>query len=61
MASHQRSYRETPIRMAEFYVLRRIEAMGALSGLAQVRQFAITHPCDRATVGKTYPEDVPPE
>lgn len=35
----QRSYRELPIRMAEFGVLHRNELSGALSGLTRVRRF----------------------
>lgn len=35
----ERSYRELPIRMAEFGVLHRNEASGALSGLTRVRRF----------------------
>jgi threonyl-tRNA synthetase len=37
--SRERSYRELPIRMAEFGVLHRNEASGALSGLTRVRRF----------------------
>jgi threonyl-tRNA synthetase len=37
--SRERSYREMPIRMAEFGVLHRNEATGALSGLTRVRRF----------------------
>ena len=37
--SRDRSYRELPIRMAEFGVLHRHEASGALSGLTRVRRF----------------------
>jgi threonyl-tRNA synthetase len=37
--SRERSYRELPIRMAEFGVLHRNEATGALSGLTRVRRF----------------------
>ncbi|KAF8336975.1 uncharacterized protein EI90DRAFT_2992146 [Cantharellus anzutake] len=37
--SRDRSYRELPIRMAEFGVLHRNEASGALSGLSRVRRF----------------------
>ena len=37
--SRDRSYRELPIRMAEFGVLHRNEASGALSGLTRVRRF----------------------
>lgn len=37
--SRERSYRELPIRMAEFGVLHRNEASGALSGLMRVRRF----------------------
>jgi threonyl-tRNA synthetase len=36
----ERSYRELPIRMAEFGILHRNEASGALSGLTRVRRFA---------------------
>ncbi|GAA5869660.1 hypothetical protein JCM16303_000539 [Sporobolomyces ruberrimus] len=38
-ASRDRSYRELPIRMADFGVLHRNEASGALSGLTRVRRF----------------------
>jgi threonyl-tRNA synthetase len=38
--SRERSYRELPIRMAEFGILHRNEASGALSGLTRVRRFA---------------------
>ncbi|KAG8851649.1 threonyl-tRNA synthetase [Tulasnella sp. 330] len=38
--SRDRSYKELPIRMAEFGVLHRNEASGALSGLTRVRRFA---------------------
>lgn len=37
--SRERSYRELPLRMAEFGVLHRNEASGALSGLTRVRRF----------------------
>lgn len=37
--SRDRSYKELPIRMAEFGVLHRNEASGALSGLTRVRRF----------------------
>jgi threonyl-tRNA synthetase len=37
--SRERSYKELPIRMAEFGVLHRNEASGALSGLTRVRRF----------------------
>jgi len=37
--SRERSYRELPIRMAEFGVLHRNEATGALSGLTRVVRF----------------------
>ncbi|KNZ58574.1 threonine--tRNA ligase [Puccinia sorghi] len=37
--SRDRSYRELPIRMADFGVLHRNEASGALSGLTRVRRF----------------------
>ncbi|OHT00657.1 threonyl-tRNA synthetase family protein [Tritrichomonas foetus] len=37
--SRDRSYREMPIRMAEFGVIHRNEASGALSGLTRVRRF----------------------
>ncbi|KAL1303189.1 hypothetical protein AAFC00_006613 [Neodothiora populina] len=36
----ERSYRELPIRMAEFGILHRNEASGALTGLTRVRRFA---------------------
>jgi len=39
-AMRDRSYKELPIRMAEFGVLHRNEASGALSGLTRVRRFA---------------------
>lgn len=35
----ERSYRELPLRMADFGVLHRNEASGALSGLTRVRKF----------------------
>ncbi|KAF7291113.1 AA-TRNA-LIGASE-II domain-containing protein [Mycena indigotica] len=38
--SRDRSYRELPIRMAEFGVIHRNEASGALTGLTRVRRFA---------------------
>ena len=38
--SRERSYRELPIRMAEFSIIHRNEASGALSGLKRVRRFA---------------------
>ncbi len=37
--SRERSYRELPLRLAEFGVLHRNEASGALSGLTRVRRF----------------------
>ena len=37
--SRDRSYRELPIRMADFGVLHRNEASGALTGLTRVRRF----------------------
>jgi threonyl-tRNA synthetase len=37
--SRDRSYRELPIRMAEFGIIHRNEASGALSGLSRVRRF----------------------
>jgi threonyl-tRNA synthetase len=37
--ARERSYRELPIRMADFGVLHRNEASGALSGLTRVRRF----------------------
>ncbi len=37
--SRSRNYRELPIRMAEFGVLHRNEASGALGGLTRVRRF----------------------
>ncbi|RSH95615.1 threonyl-tRNA synthetase [Saitozyma podzolica] len=37
--SRERSYRELPLRFAEFGVLHRNEASGALSGLSRVRRF----------------------
>jgi threonyl-tRNA synthetase len=37
--ARERSYKELPIRMAEFGVLHRNEASGALSGLSRVRRF----------------------
>jgi threonyl-tRNA synthetase len=37
--SRDRSYRELPIRMAEFGVIHRNEASGALTGLMRVRRF----------------------
>lgn len=38
-ASRDRSYRELPIRMADFGVLHRNEKSGALTGLTRVRRF----------------------
>jgi threonyl-tRNA synthetase len=38
-ANRDRSHKELPIRMAEFGVLHRNEASGALSGLTRVRRF----------------------
>lgn len=38
-AHRERSYRELPIRMAEFGILHRNEASGALTGLTRVRRF----------------------
>lgn len=38
-AHRERSYRELPLRMAEFGVLHRNEASGALNGLTRVRRF----------------------
>ena len=37
--SRERSYKELPMRFAEFGVLHRNEASGALSGLSRVRRF----------------------
>ena len=37
--SRDRSYKELPIRMAEFGIIHRNEASGALSGLTRVRRF----------------------
>jgi threonyl-tRNA synthetase len=37
--SKDRSYRELPIRMAEFGIIHRNEASGALTGLTRVRRF----------------------
>lgn len=37
--SRLRSWRELPLRMADFGVLHRNEASGALSGLTRVRRF----------------------
>ncbi|TFK17681.1 threonyl-tRNA synthetase [Coprinopsis marcescibilis] len=37
--SRERSYRELPIRMAEFGIIHRNEASGALTGLTRVRRF----------------------
>lgn len=37
--SRERSYKELPLRWAEFAVLHRNEASGALSGLSRVRRF----------------------
>lgn len=37
--SKDRSYRELPLRMADFGVVHRNEASGALSGLTRVRRF----------------------
>lgn len=38
--SRDRSYKELPIRMAEFGIIHRNEASGALTGLTRVRRFA---------------------
>ena len=38
-AQRQRSYRELPLRYADFGVLHRNEYSGALSGLTRVRRF----------------------
>ena len=38
-ASRLRSWRELPLRMADFGVLHRNELSGALSGLTRVRRF----------------------
>ncbi|KAF8194343.1 threonyl-tRNA synthetase [Mycena galopus ATCC 62051] len=38
--SRDRSYRELPLRMAEFRIIHRNEASGALTGLMRVRRFA---------------------
>jgi threonyl-tRNA synthetase len=38
-ASRERSYKELPMRLADFGVLHRNEASGALSGLTRVRRF----------------------
>lgn len=38
-ANSSRSYKELPIRFADFGVLHRNEASGALSGLTRVRRF----------------------
>jgi threonyl-tRNA synthetase len=51
----ERSYRELPIRMAEFGILHRNEASGALTGLTRVRRFMQddTHVfCTEAQVGQ---------
>ena len=37
--SRDRSYRELPIRMAEFGIIHRNEASGGLTGLSRVRRF----------------------
>lgn len=37
--SRDRSYRDLPLRLAEFGVLHRNEASGALTGLTRVRRF----------------------
>jgi threonyl-tRNA synthetase len=37
--ARERSYKELPLRLAEFGVLHRNEASGALSGLTRVRRF----------------------
>jgi len=37
--SIQRSYKELPIRLADFGVLHRNEVSGALTGLTRVRRF----------------------
>jgi threonyl-tRNA synthetase len=36
---NQKSYRDLPLRMADFGVLHRNELQGALSGLTRVRRF----------------------
>jgi threonyl-tRNA synthetase len=38
--SRDRSYKELPLRMAEFGIIHRNEASGALTGLSRVRRFA---------------------
>jgi len=38
-ANRQRTYRELPLRFADFGVLHRNEISGALSGLTRVRRF----------------------
>lgn len=38
-ALNQKSYKDLPIRMADFGVLHRNEITGALSGLTRVRRF----------------------
>ncbi len=38
--THKRSYRELPLRLADFGRIHRLEASGALSGLTRVRSFA---------------------
>ena len=37
--SRDRSYKELPLRMAEFGIIHRNEASGALTGLTRVRRF----------------------
>jgi glycyl-tRNA synthetase (class II) len=59
-----RSYRELPLRMAEFGILHRNEASGALTGLTRVRRFVQddTHvfcmPSQVGTFCLLYPIDV---
>lgn len=60
--SRDRSYKELPIRMAEFGIIHRNEASGALTGLTRVRRFVQddTHIfCMPSQVSQLIPEDLP--
>ncbi len=63
-AHRQRSYRELPLRLADFGVLHRNEFSGALSGLTRVRRFQQDDAhvfCRRATPNplKAHPSGLP--
>ena len=56
-AHRQRSYRELPLRLADFGALHRNEASGALSGLTRVRRFQQDDAhvfCRRAHAGSVH-------